>query len=166
MEDKPATPIKVERRMLRERRFPAPLIPVLASMKVTPWPGGYCLVTLAPGDRLPVLPEGGRLLASASADQAVSFIVAETDWAPLEPTVQGALVERGFRVLRVAPIPRETEGPFMAVVGGMLADALVNAMPVWSPGLFDIVVKGTQLRATREALSLLSSRAKGRLRSG
>ncbi len=38
MADSEEKPVKFERRMLRERRFPPSLIPVLASLKAVPKP--------------------------------------------------------------------------------------------------------------------------------
>ena len=156
----------IERRMLRERRFPATLIPVLAGLKAVPRPSSYCVVTFPAGAEPAFGSRDIRRLSVAWGDQSQSFILPEAEWAPALPGAAAAEVEKGFRVLSLSVIPDGHEGNFMAVVTGMLADALVNARPSWSPGHFELIVKGTELKACRDAIALIVSRAKGRVRGG
>ncbi len=155
----------IERRMLRERRFPPALIPILAGLKVNPRPGSYCVVKLPSGAAIPEGEDWNRRLSLGAGEDSESFILPESQWAEVEKGANDADVERGFRVLSMSPVPEGHEGNFMAVVTGMLADALVNARPIWSPGRFDLIVKSTELKAAREAVDLIVHRAKGRHRS-
>ncbi|MBI2945127.1 MAG: hypothetical protein HYY25_13090 [Candidatus Wallbacteria bacterium] len=154
----------IERRMLRERRFPATLVPILANLKVVPRPSSYCVVKLPSGAKAPASAGDARRLSVAWADQPQSFILPETEWNSMREEFGDAEVEKGFRILWLSVVPDGHEGSFMAVVTGMLADALVNARPSWSPGQFELIVKGSDLKQTRDALDLIVSRAKGRLR--
>lgn len=154
----------VERRMLRERRFPASLVPVLANLKAVPRPSSYCVVKLAAGSKTPFGAGDVRKLSVAWTDGPQSFILPESEWTVIAASVPDAEVEKGFRILTLSTVPDGHEGNFMAVVTGMLADALVNARPSWSPGQFELIVKGTELKPTRDAIELIVSRAKGRMR--
>ncbi len=109
---------------------------------------------------------GARRLSLVLGEKVESYVMPESEWSALQPAPEGAEVEKGFRILTLSPLPRGHEGNFMAVITGMLADALVNAMPVWSPGRFDLLLKSTELKAAREAVDLLVNRAKGRARTG
>jgi hypothetical protein len=129
-----------------------------------PKPHAYCVVDLPAGSPLPS--SGARLLSLVRGEKLESYVLLESEWSALQPTPEGAEVEKGFRILTLSPLPRGHEGNFMAVISGMLADALVNSMPVWSPRRIDLLLKSTELKTAREAIDLLVNRAKGRARSG